>query len=83
MAKKSKTEKINELTVKINSLSEQREKIDKQIGELKKKRSLLQTEVDSENLCSLMALGIPMEELMKMAKERAEEKELEKLEKNE
>jgi len=83
MAKKSKTEKINELTVKINSLSEQREKIDKQIGELKKKRSLLQTEVDSENLCSLMALGIPMEELMKMARERAEEKELEKLEKNE
>lgn len=83
MAKKSKTEKINELTLKINSLSEQREKIDKQIGDLKKKRSLLQTEVDSENFSSLMALGIPMEELMKMAKERAEEKELEELEKTE
>lgn len=80
---KSREEKIAELTAKIDSLNEQKAKIENQIADATKKRNILQSEVDNENFKSLMALGLSMDELMKCAKEKAEEKELKKLEEEE
>lgn len=85
MANRVKTtaEKIEELTVKIESLTVKKNDIEKQIADAVKKRSILQKEVESEQMKALMALGLSMEELMKLAKEKAEENELKAMEEEE
>lgn len=84
---KTKEEQINALNEKINDLEERKKEIERKITEAKKKRDILQVEVDKSSLDAIRALGISMEELTKLAearaKEKSEEAELAELEEEE
>lgn len=68
---KSIDEQINVLNEKIAKLEEQKKGIEQKLAEAKQKKSVLEAKVDLGYLESIKALGLSMDDLMKLAKEKA------------
>lgn len=68
---KSVNEQINVLNEKIAKLEEQKKSIEQKLAEAKQKKSVLEAKVDLGYLESIKALGLSMDDLMKLAKEKA------------
>lgn len=71
MATKSVGEQISTLNEKIAKLEEQKKVIESKLAEAKQKKSVLEAKVDLGYLESIKALGLSMDDLMKLAKEKA------------
>ena len=70
MAKTVK-EQIEALNEKISKLEEQKKSIEAKIAEAKGKKSVLESKVDLGYLESIKALGLSMEDIMNLAREKA------------
>lgn len=64
-------EKIKALNEKIAKLEEQKKSIESKITEAKQSKSVLEAKADLSCLESIKALGLSMDDLMKLAKEKA------------
>lgn len=68
---KSVDEQINVLNEKIAKFEEQKKNIEQKLTEAKQKKNVLEAKVDLGYLEHIKALGLSMEDLMKLAKEKA------------
>lgn len=71
---KTKEEKILEYDKKIEELQNKKKELDAKINEYAEKREKLQLAMANEKLNNILALGLSLEELTKLATEEAKKK---------